>query len=1148
MIKSLQNIFIKLASKRKLVLAVNIAPWKRDFFKKIYRNYAIVFVPLNSDIFSYQKYLKKFEETVIVVWGYRECHNLKEFAIENNLKITRIEDGFVRGKGLGIEHNLPYSLCFDSQCLYFDAREESNFEKLALKHQSIITDKLLEKSRYYVQIFKERGITKYLLPETFKVEYPEKPSSIERILVIGQSEGDASIRFSLSAIKTNFELVTEVRNRHPDAQIVYKQHPDETFRGTPQTKFKEKCNLFIDFPTDYESLMEGVDKVYTISSLLGFELLIRGARVHVFGMPFYAGWGLTEDEQSLPRRNVKLSIEELFALTYILYPKYFDKDYNEIEFDAFIKNYLSQEELLYQKTKHHDTKHPQISDLCQYSQKNLIDNGAKRKSLQTKAKLIPENTDQHEFELIPVWLQKRPSMDLLFALNSSKPVYVYLPWIYNHTDILMSDIQSDKYHLVPLNLARDFDSEERMQLSKFSRQNPVAYRRYIHSRLVPLKGKICGLIVTFDWAPISRIAVEAANELDIPTFLIPHEFVFINSDLYYRHPLTFASVPIAREAILTCPIQKDIFQHRGYQSKRITVGGNPKLDSAASYQAILTRRQFCSIYGLDHSLPIVLFACQNLDIQIDTKAAQKAQNQTLCDLIRFTELLNFQLIIRQPPSGRRTIFDSTVRLIESSPLCTVDEAPLYLVPPREAIYHSKVVVSMNSTMLFEAVLMKRCSLSARYINGINSIWRQELIPICTNVNELFTNLMTFLSGKHILDEKALSELERLKKIFGVTGRGADTIRSILEKRIESPTEIQVLNPTREYYKGTRLDVLRIPSSAESFNTTQKYLRQLLNCNTLLGKEVSSEEELSAVQVFVQWGIAPNNEKEKQRKLAQKLGRSVVYVEDGFVRSIDIGLSGTPGLSVIRDDLTVYYDATRVSRLEKILTGVTEYSNKEQTEARSLIEKIVRLRISKYNSGKIEKFNTPSKRKKLLLIDQRFGDWSVIKGLGSESTFERMFKDALELSNTYDIIIKQHPDALKGGKTSYFSNEMIEGFQSELNPEANVLIVNEDINPYCLLESVDEVFVCSSSMGFEALMAGVNVTCYGMPWYAGYGLTKDIIRIERRKRQRCLEDLFITAYLKLSSYYNPVTGKRCNLDELLDYIADVRNSNQVKINI
>jgi capsular polysaccharide export protein len=61
------------------------------------------------------------------------------------------------------------------------------------------------------------------------------------------------------------------------------------------------------------------------TSLAGFEALLRGKKVITYGVPFYAGWGLTRDLASpLDRRNANRNIDELVAAALLLYPRYLD--------------------------------------------------------------------------------------------------------------------------------------------------------------------------------------------------------------------------------------------------------------------------------------------------------------------------------------------------------------------------------------------------------------------------------------------------------------------------------------------------------------------------------------------------------------------------------------------------------------------------------------------------------------------------------------------------------------------------------------------------------------------------------------------------------------------------------------------------------
>ena len=44
--------------------------------------------------------------------------------------------------------------------------------------------------------------------------------------------------------------------------------------------------------------------------------------------------------------------------------------------------------------------------------------------------------------------------------------------------------------------------------------------------------------------------------------------------------------------------------------------------------------------------------------------------------------------------------------------------------------------------------------------------------------------------------------------------------------------------------------------------------------------------------------------------------------------------------------------------------------------------------------------------------------------------------------------------------------------------------------------VDAVYVVTSTMGFEALLVGKPVTTFGVPWYAGWGVTDDRVTFEQ----------------------------------------------------
>ena len=51
------------------------------------------------------------------------------------------------------------------------------------------------------------------------------------------------------------------------------------------------------------ALIEAAAALYTVTSQMGFEALLWGRPVRVFGLPFYAGWGLTRDALAAPSRR-----------------------------------------------------------------------------------------------------------------------------------------------------------------------------------------------------------------------------------------------------------------------------------------------------------------------------------------------------------------------------------------------------------------------------------------------------------------------------------------------------------------------------------------------------------------------------------------------------------------------------------------------------------------------------------------------------------------------------------------------------------------------------------------------------------------------------------------------------------------------------
>jgi capsular polysaccharide export protein len=247
---------------------------------------------------------------------------LAEAAERQGVSLIRVEDGFVRSVGLGSDFMPPASLVLDSRGMHFDPSVRSDLERLLLETDFGVA--LVNRARALIARLVVGGVTKYNLGEqTLSVDWP---GGRRRILVPGQVEDDLSVRLGGEGVRGNLDLLARVRGANPDAFILYKPHPDVD-AGHRKGKIPDDvARRFADIVirgVSTAALLDKIDELHTLTSLAGFEALLRRRRVVVYGRPFYAGWGLTTDLTGIDRGRL-LSLEELVAGALILYPRYLD--------------------------------------------------------------------------------------------------------------------------------------------------------------------------------------------------------------------------------------------------------------------------------------------------------------------------------------------------------------------------------------------------------------------------------------------------------------------------------------------------------------------------------------------------------------------------------------------------------------------------------------------------------------------------------------------------------------------------------------------------------------------------------------------------------------------------------------------------------
>ncbi|NVJ69945.1 MAG: capsular polysaccharide biosynthesis protein [Alphaproteobacteria bacterium] len=304
---------------------------------------------------------------------------------------------------------------------------------------------------------------------------------------------------------------------------------------------------------------------------------------------------------------------------------------------------------------------------------------------------------------------------------------------------------------------------------------------------------------------------------------------------------------------------------------------------------------------------------------------------------------------------------------------------------------------------------------------------------------------------------------------------------------------------------------------------------------LLGRDI--RKGLSGARegdVVVGWGQKENTE--KARAYAKRRGLEYWRLEDGFLGYLGHPSVDSRRLSLVVDTSGIYYDAHTPSDLEGLLNRDDWITDDLLKRSRDAMARIRRWRLSKYNhspfyiSPELEEKLAAYKGPKVLVVDQTFADKSIEHGMASDAMFTDMLKAALEENPTSLVIVKIHPDVLAGTKRGHFDVE---------RAEDRVLFVAEDVAPQALMERVDHVYVVTSQMGLEGLIAGKKVSCFGLPFYAGWGLTHDRQLCEARIANRTLEELFAAAFILYSRYVDPFTGEACELERILDILTAER---------
>ncbi|EAI1790908.1 capsule biosynthesis protein [Campylobacter sp. BCW_6875] len=319
-----------------------------------------------------------------------------------------------------------------------------------------------------------------------------------------------------------------------------------------------------------------------------------------------------------------------------------------------------------------------------------------------------------------------------------------------------------------------------------------------------------------------------------------------------------------------------------------------------------------------------------------------------------------------------------------------------------------------------------------------------------------------------------------------------------------------------------------------YSTSKKLITNVKNFYTIF--LYKKNLKINKDDLFFGWGRKKSGL--KAMNLAKKYNTKFILLEDGFIRSLNLGVENSPSFSMVKDDIGIYYDATMPSKLENLL-NTYEFKGEEIKQAKKAIELIKKYKISKYNNNlDIPDDYFQKDEKRVLIIAQTANDASLEFGLAKDFKTVDMIKDAIKENPDSKIYIKIHPDVLSGKK------------QSDLDINSlpkECILISENFNPIALLEFFDKVYTKTSGMGFEALIQECECVCYGMPFYAGWGLTKDKLECKRRMQKRSLEEVFYAAYILYSEYFNPYLNQKSNIFDTIQTLAKYKDIEKANSN-
>ena len=293
-------------------VALGIAPWKRTHLRGMFGN--VRFARTATDATR-----RVAQGRRAMAWGVRVPADWP-----SDTPLWRLEDAMLRSRGLGADLVPPVALALDDLGLACDPARESRLERLIAASVDLPQGELA-RAMALVNGILAAGLSKYTVGTD---AVPDLPPG-RRVLVAGQVEDDASVLLGATgSVRRNDALLSAARAARPDAVLLWKPHPDVEAglrRGAVSTDVTGAAGAISLPGISAHAALALADEVWTMTSGLGWEALLRGRAVTCVGMPWYGGWGLTTDlVPAPPRRTARPTLAGLAHAVLIGWPRWRD--------------------------------------------------------------------------------------------------------------------------------------------------------------------------------------------------------------------------------------------------------------------------------------------------------------------------------------------------------------------------------------------------------------------------------------------------------------------------------------------------------------------------------------------------------------------------------------------------------------------------------------------------------------------------------------------------------------------------------------------------------------------------------------------------------------------------------------------------------